>query len=169
MEDLEEKMIEDVRNRLNAYRDKNQDIDNQIERLERLEARIYGLGSQIVSDMPRSGSRSTDRMADMQSQKEELEAEIKEAVEEQAQERGFFENAMKSIRKADEKGVIRMRYFDGYEWEEVCLMIFGRKADYEGKEDTYLRRTFQLRKNAIKHIAEFMLGEQEIKALIQQI
>ena len=73
-----------VKERLNQYREKERDIDNQIERLERIVSKMTGAGAQVITDMPRAPSVSTDRMAELVGQKEELEASIREAVKSRA-------------------------------------------------------------------------------------
>lgn len=157
-EEIDDKMLDEIVERLEAYRQKNIDIDNQIERLERMEARMYGLGSPTMSDMPKASSRTTDRMADMIASRDCLKEEIKILVSEQSAERAYFEKIMKTFRNSDEKAVIRMRYFDGVQWEEVIDMMFGGKKDYLGKEDTYKRRIFKIRKRALYHMAEYMIA-----------
>ena len=44
-----------VKERLNEYREKERDIDNQIERLVRLVTKMSSVGAQTITDMPRSG------------------------------------------------------------------------------------------------------------------
>lgn len=160
-EEIDDKMLDEIKGRLEAYRDKNRDIDNQIERLERMEARMYGLGSPVMSDMPKGSNGSTDRMADMIAMRDCLKEEIEISVNEQSEERAYFEKVVKTFRNSDEKAVIRMRYFDGVQWEEVVDMLFGGKKDYLGKEDTYKRRTFKIRKRALYHMAEYMLTHKD--------
>ncbi len=164
--EIDEKYVQAVRDRLNEYREKSRDIDNQVERLERLQAKMYGVGSQNLSDMPKSPSPSNDRMTDMVSQKEELEQLIREDVEAQSQERKFIEDAMKHIRKSDEKAVIRMRYFDGYSWNDVRDMLFGHKEDYDEKLDSYQRRTFGVHRCALHHLAEYIYRDELLDTAI---
>ena len=68
-------MFPPLKDRLNKYREKERDIDNQIERLERLTAKMTGVGAQVITDMPRAPGTSIDRIAVMVSEKEELERE----------------------------------------------------------------------------------------------
>ena len=72
--DMDEKRydVTAVKEPLNQYREKERDIDNQIERLERLVSKMTGAGAQVITDMPRAPSVSTDRMSELVGQKEEL-------------------------------------------------------------------------------------------------
>ena len=69
-----------VKDRLNAYREADQDISNQTELLERLISRMEGLGAKEITDMPRSPSPSVDRISGLMNQKIEIEQCIAEDV-----------------------------------------------------------------------------------------
>ena len=51
-----------VKERLNEYREKERDIDNQIERLVRLVTKMSSVGAQTITDMPRSPGADGDRI-----------------------------------------------------------------------------------------------------------
>ena len=158
MPDAEEKRFDvaALKDRLNEYREKERDIDNQVERLERLVSKMTGAGAQVITDMPRAPSPSGDRMAELVGQKEELEASIRKAVGEQAKERSRIESVLKQLRHSDERAVIRMRYFDRENWNIVTEMMFGCKDDFCGKEDTYLRRVHKIHGSALLNMARIM-------------
>lgn len=155
---MEEKRynVDAVRERLNQYLNTEEELDNQIERLERLESKMKGISAQVLTGMPRSPSASTDRMADMLGWKEELEQSIKETVSQQSQERNEIEAILTHIEKPDERAVIRMRYLDRMEWKEVLDMMFGGKADFLEKEETYERRMYRVRNSAMLSMARYI-------------
>lgn len=148
--------VEAVKQRLTEYLENERDIDNQIERLEHLNARMVGVGAQVLTDMPKSPSVTNDRMAELLGQKEELELAIRAAVTEQSKERQRIEAILKHLRNPDERAVIRMRYFDRSSWPEVRDMMFGHKADFDEKEETYLRRTHRVHGSALVNMARYM-------------
>lgn len=156
--DMDEKRydVTAVKERLNQYREKERDIDNQIERLERLVSKMTGAGAQVITDMPRAPSVSTDRMVELVGQKEELETSIRKAVEEQSCERSEIEGILKRLRHSDERAVIRIRYFDRESWSVVTEMMFGSKNDFQGKEDTYLRRVHKIHGSALLNMAKIL-------------
>ena len=51
-----------VKERLNEYREKERDIDNQIERLVRLVTKMSSVGAQTITDMPRSPGSDGDSL-----------------------------------------------------------------------------------------------------------
>ena len=148
--------VEAVKQRLTEYLENERDIDNQIERLEHLNARMVGVGAQVLTDMPKSPSVTNDRMAELLGQKEELELAIRAAVTEQSRERQRIEAILKHLRNPDERAVIRMRYFDRSSWPEVRDMMFGHKADFGEKEETYLRRTHRVHGSALVNMAKYI-------------
>ena len=148
--------VEAVKQRLTEYLENERDIDNQIERLEHLNARMVGVGAQVLTDMPKSPSATNDRMAELLGQKEELELAIRAAVTEQSRERQRIEAILKHLRNPDERAVIRMRYFDRSSWPEVRDMMFGHKADFDEKEETYLRRTHRVHGSALVNMAKYI-------------
>lgn len=150
-----------VKYRLIEYRENERDIENQLERLDRLELKLRSIGSPVFSDMPKSPSPSQDRMADMIARKVDLENEIRDAVAEQKKEREAIESILKKLRHSDERAVIRMRYFDGVSWYAVSDMLFGGKDDFLDKEDTYLRRSHKIHGSALLNMAIIIEGEKK--------
>lgn len=145
--------VDAVKERLNEYREKERDIDNQIERLERLTSKLTGVGAQIITDMPRAPSVAGDRMAELIGQKEELELSIREAVAEQSEEWKAIESILVQLKHSDERAVIRMRYHDREAWNVVTKMMFGSRADFDGKAETYLRRIHKIHGSALLNMA----------------
>lgn len=152
--------VEAVKNRLVEYRERERDIDNQIERLERLEMKMVSIGSPVISDLPKAASPSHDKIGSMVAQKEELEICIREDIQKQEAERSEIEGILKKLKRSDERAVIRMRYFDGATWNDVVDMMFGGKDDFLGKEDTYLRRVHKVHGSALLNMAIYIEGLQ---------
>lgn len=148
--------VEAVKARLYEYRDIAKEIDSQSERLERLKAKMYGVGAQAITDMPRTPSPDFDRTAGLIQQKEELEREIREAVERQRSEREYLEDVVKHLRRSEERTVIRVRYFDCASWNDVVDLMFGDSPDLLEKEDSYLRRVYKLHGQALYGMAKYI-------------
>lgn len=145
--------VDAVKNRLNAYRDKEREIDVKVERLETLVSKIKSVGSPGMSDMPKTPSASNDRMARDLEHKEELENAINDAMEAQNAEKAAIKEKLKQLKLSDEREVIEIRYFDCNSWSNVAQIMFGMKADFERKQDSYLRRVFKIHGSALLHIA----------------
>lgn len=137
------------------YLDGEHLVDVQIERLERLEARIEGTGSPNLDGMPR-GSPNFDRIGSMLAQKEELETKIRGMITAQADRRRTIERYVDQLRKSDEKAVVEMRYIDGERWKDISQMLYGSKDDFADREDSFLRRTTRLHERALINLVEVM-------------
>ena len=148
-----QKSICAMKKRLCEYRSLNKQIDNEIERLERMEDKLYSLGSPTMSDMPKSKNSVYDKMADRVARKVDLEATIKELISYRNSERITIEGMVRRLRNADERAVIRMRYLDLEEWEDILYMLFGSKKDYDDKYDNYKQRMFRLHSAAISDMS----------------
>lgn len=148
--------VQVIKDRLNAYRDGEREIENQTEALERLITKLEGVGAQEITDIPRSPSPPNDRMSELVAQKIEIEEEIAEVLEGQRKERKFITGILRKIKSADERAVIRFRYIIGLSWEEVTDAMYGACVDYLGKEETYQRRVYRIHGSALIHMAEYI-------------
>ena len=145
--------VEGIRERLICYREADREIDLEIERLERLEARLTSAGAQQLSGMPGSPNTPRDRTALLVGQKEEMEQELYEQIREHQQDWAGIERLLSGLRRSDEKEVIRLRYHDRESWGEVQELLFGGNEDYEEHMDLYRRQIFRLHASALRHMA----------------
>lgn len=145
--------VDAVKNRLNAYRDKEREIDVKVERLETLISKMKSIESQRMSDMPKAAGAGSDRMARDLEHKEDLENAINEAIMSQKVEKAAIKEELEQLKLSDEREVIQIRYFDCNGWSDVARIMFGMKPDYERKQDSYLRRVFKIHGSALLHIA----------------
>ncbi len=130
------------------------EIDNQIERLERMEATMTSPSGPNLTGMPRASGNTNDRVAIQVARKIELEETIKKAIEEERKEREAIELMVQLIKKPDERAVIRLRYFDRAEWPEICKILFGESEDFEDNTENYMRKTFRIHGTALISLAE---------------
>ena len=93
--------VEAVKQRLIDLRDLRREIENQSERLERLETKLVGVGAQALTDMPKSPSPSNDRISDLMQQKFDLEEDIRATLEHRRRERMFFEDEEDLLERED--------------------------------------------------------------------
>lgn len=145
-----------VKERLNEYREKERDIDNQIERLVRLVTRMSSVGAQTITDMPRSQGTDGDRIGKLVAEKEELEADIRSDERDQKEEWGKIEAILSKLKHSDERAVIRIRYHDRESWSTVAEVIFGNVEDYLDREGTYIRRVHKIHGSALLNMAKIM-------------
>lgn len=141
--------VEIMKTRLQEYRNLNREIENQIERLERLEIKMYSPSSPNLSGMPKAPSGAKDKFADNIARKDELETKIRALISQRDKERKEIENLTGKLRNPDERAVICMRYIDSEDWDDIIAMLFGVSKDSDDDYDNYKQRTFRLHSSAI--------------------
>ena len=148
--------IASVKTRLLAYLDMEREIENQLQYLELLDTKLIGLGAQTLTDMPGKATPSNDRLTDLMALKFEVEQSIAENAEKHRRERQQIESILGRVKQADQRAVIRYRYFLGMNWCDVAQALFGGEVDYLSREESYIRRTTKLHGRALVSIAQCM-------------
>ena len=138
----EKPITQRIKDRLAAYTAMLRDIDNQLERLDRMEM-----------TMPRGSGTPSDRTGMMVERKMELEEQIDRLKAEEKQERNAIEGLILQLSDPDERAVIRLRYFDRADWESTCGVLFGDRRDYVDRVDAYQNRTYKIHGRALLNLA----------------
>lgn len=142
-----------VKDLLGRYTAMLRNIDNQYARLDRLEAKMEAPPGPDMTGMPRGQGSPTDRTGMMVMRKMELEEQIVKAIDEESAERRAIDSMIEEITDPDERAVLRLRYFDRAEWEDVTFTLYGDRGDYIDRVATYERRTFRLHGRALLALA----------------
>lgn len=156
--------IQAVKDRLMDYREREREIDNQIERIENLQVKMVSLQSPEMSGMPRPSFSASDRIGQMLARKDEMERHVKKLINYQESERLWIQGVLSHLKKADERACIQMRYIDVESWPAVASMLFGNNQDFEERKDSYLRRTTHLHGRALQRIAEYLETQKDYQS-----
>lgn len=149
-----------IKARLQRYTAMLRDIDNQIERLDRMESTMTSASSSNLSGMPKSPGVKTDRTAILVIHKMELEEKIKRTVKKERAENAAIEAMIEKLEKPDERAVIRLRYFDRAEWDGITSVLFGDREDYIDRLDSYQNRTYKMHGRALLELAAILEAEE---------
>ena len=106
----------DIKERLGKYTRLLREIDNQYERLGRMEISMAAPPGPDMTGMPRGSGTPTDRTGMMVLRKMELEEQIEERLAEEREERAALEAMIRQVENPDERAVLRLRYFDRADW-----------------------------------------------------
>lgn len=148
--------IESLKRWLESYQERQQDLDSNYERLERLEARLTSPRSAALSGLPGAAASDPDRLTFPVAELQELQAETKRQVAALRDLRHRIEEAVRLIDGPDwanQRAVLRMRYIDGERWEVIAQLLFWRDPDFQMKQDSYIRRVYKIRKAALRTLA----------------
>lgn len=142
-----------------SYGELIKDFDNILERVEILRTRATSPSSPTLDGMPHEKGGNTDRIGYIAAQCDFLEREASDKLQKSRMLYKEIDNTIKLIQgrgSADRRAVLQMKYLDLAEWNEVVDMLFMKKEDFLGKEDTYLRRVFKLHQMALAELAELL-------------
>lgn len=149
--------VETLKRWLESYRERWMDLDSSYERLERLESKLTSPRSAALTGLPGAAAPDPDRMTFTVAELEEMR---KATAEQSAELRDLRHRIEGSIRLIDGPGwpncraVLRMRYLDGERWETIAQLLFWRDPDFLLKQESYIRRTFKIRKAAFRALAK---------------
>lgn len=150
---------DDVKEWLLRYSEINRNIDNLIQRSELLRDKAYAPSSTQIDGMPHSKGVNTDKIGALIAKCDELDAKAKEKIAESRNLYKEIDNTIKKIQgkgSADRRAVLQMKYLDLAGWDDVVFMLFGNKADFADKEESYTRRTFKLHNEALNILKDFI-------------
>ena len=151
--DKQQKETDAIKQKLESYATLQRKIDNQIERLENLNATMGSPSTPNLTGLPSGGGDGTSKIERQVAKKDELEKKIRRMIMEERQLRKELEQLIETLKNPDEQTVIEMRYIDRAKWWTVCAALYSTEPDYEEKADKYLKRTFKLHGSALQALA----------------
>ena len=137
----EKPITQRIKDRLATYTAMLRDIDNQLERLDRMEMTMAAPPGPDLTGMPRGSGTPSDRTGMMVERKMELEEQIDRLKAEEKQERNAIEALILRLSDPDERAVIRLRYFDRADWESTCGVLFGDRTEWTPTRTGHTRST----------------------------
>ena len=153
--------VNDIKERLGEYTRLLREIDNQYERLDRMEMTMASPPGPDLTGMPRGSGTPSDRTGLMVERKMELEEQIKETIAEEQKERASIEAMIQRVKHPDERAVLRLRYFDRADWDGICAVLFSDRQDYLERIDSYQNRTYKVHGRALLRMAEILKESRE--------
>ena len=157
--DKQQKETDAIKQKLESYATLQRKIDNQIERLENLNATMGSPSTPNLTGLPSGGGDGTSKIERQVAKKDELEKKIRRMIMEERQLRGELEQLIETLERPDEQTVIEMRYIDRAKWWTVCAALYSTEPDYNEKADKYLKRTFKLHGSALQALARLSIEE----------
>lgn len=157
--DKQPKETDAIKQKLESYATLQRKIDNQIERLENLNATMGSPSTPNLTGLPSGGGDGTSKIERQVAKKDELEKKIRRMIMEERQLRKELEQLIETLKNPDEQTVIEMRYIDRAKWWTVCAALYSTEPDYNEKADKYLKRTFKLHGSALQALARLSIEE----------
>lgn len=143
---------EAVKDWLQAYRNEEKRIDEDLERLRELRARIMSIGAQEISDMPRAPAKIKDSLAEYIIRAEDLERRLSQRSIMHERDRAAILDLISSLSRADEKQIIEKRYLFGQEWTMVMYNVYHTCEDFPTKQEAYRRKMYRAHERALEEM-----------------
>lgn len=150
---------EAVKNWLWKLREVVVDAELTEERLDGLRSRAEDPRGSNLDGMPHAGSFAEDKIGALVAQIEELTAEnarLWKRVGELRREREAAIRRIEGRGYAELRAVLRLRYIDGENWNDLCFVLYGGKEDFSEREDSYLRRAYKLHGKALYELTQIV-------------
>ena len=156
MSESPKQSVQGTKERLASYLSLKFEIENQLERLERLKN-----AEKIPAISQGDGSQScgpTDRMANAIIRRMEYEEKILPQIEASRKKMQLIEDAINNVGDPLEREVLRLRYMDGefcrqMPWREVALSLFGDNVE------RHIIAAYRLHSRALVSISDEFLSQ----------
>ena len=137
---------------LKRHLQRREDLKNEIDRYDMLikDSQLRGIN---MDGMPH-GSATGDSAFYSTLEKVETERKIKELREIIDREHVGIESVLEKLQYPAERKIIKMRYFQCLDWQEIHKLEFGSRWDYYENLDKYKNKVFKIHGSALKHIKE---------------
>lgn len=142
-----------IKDWLKAYQQNELHIDQQLEKLRTLRARMTSIAAQEITDMPRAPSSPKDRMSEYMVRVDELERSIKMCIEIQDFCKATLQELIKKLESPKQRKIIKLRYLYGMEWSDVTRECYKDKPDYDVKLQAYQKRVYRDHERALLEMA----------------
>lgn len=129
------------------------------ERADAIRDRAASPASSKSDGMPRSPGFEGDRLGGAIGIADALDREADEKEQVAAALYGEIDGAIRQIEGkhgVERRTVLQCRYLDGQAWSGVIYLLFGDRADFTDKEDSFQRRVFNIHKAALEDLAQIL-------------
>lgn len=138
-----------TRARLEAFREQRRELNMQTLRLRQMRDNIGDVKSPDLEAKPKVmsfGDATTRKVIALQ----ELAEVVEDLTIRDHDEHEALEAIIKHVYRADQRFVLRMRYFDLLEWPDIAFALYGDRADYLTGEKEYINHLYRIHTKAIR-------------------
>lgn len=132
-------------------------------RADVLRMRASSPASSKIDGLPHAAGFDGDRIGGAVGMVDEVEREAEELERKATEIYREIDDAVRKLegpRAVEWRTLIRLKYLDACEWSDVNFLLFGDRANFSEKEDTFLRRTFRLHTEALAELEKLRAEEQ---------
>lgn len=137
-----------MRKRLEAYVDLRRELKLQALRLDQMRQTVGDVRSPKY-EPGKASSTPGDTVARQVVALEALEERVAELHEREQSEHADLERIISHVTNAQQRALLRMRYFDLMEWPDIAFSFYGDRVDYLTEEHDYVTKCYRLHTRAV--------------------
>jgi len=142
-----------VRDWLRAYVKNEAEIDELLEKIRYVRAKVTSIGAQEITDMPRAPLNVKDTLTEYMIRVDELERKLAEKMREHQSSKAALESVIDSMESPKYRTIITSRYIYGMEWSDVIYACYHDKPDFHAKIRAYAKRVYRDHDKALLEMA----------------
>ena len=146
-----------IKKRLRKIRNTARELENQLRRLEWAENNAIGVGSPLLSDMPKGSPSADGRLVRAINKKLEIEQEVGRLIRVYTEERSEVFPLLDQLDHPDQRTIIKMRYVDCADWEDIVELLYAKRRDFDENRDNYYKRVMNIHGDALECMASFVV------------
>lgn len=127
----------DIKVFLQRHAENRNELEDELRRFELLNGESYYRSPSDIDGMPHGSGGTTDSTANSAIRDISLVRKLESLKKLIDEEEAKIESILALLPKANQKTVIRIKYYQRYEWDDVALFMYGDKRDYAGNSDKY--------------------------------
>lgn len=144
---MKEKKTEWVKEKLKEYGEVKKEYDLQLMRYMEKKEKLYEPKTPSSGDGG-TGTREGEHLSDALSELQEMEEEILKLKEVKREKRMTVQELIEKLPKAEERSIMRLRYFDGKSWDDIA------KTMYNECDETFIRKLHRAHGRAIGYLTD---------------
>ena len=138
-----------MRKRLEAYVDTRNELEMQALRLDQKRQQVGDIKSPKYEPTAAASSTPGNPVARDVIALERLEERVAELTAQERSEHEALELIISRVTNAQQRALLRMRYFDLMEWPDIAFSFYGDSIDYITEEREYVTKCYRLHTRAV--------------------
>ena len=144
---------------LRIHAERRNELEDELRRYDQMNGASYYRSPASNDGMPHSSGGISDPTADAVIKPLDLSKQLDKLrkliwVEEEA-----IETVLAKLPKANQKTVIRIKYFQRYDWDDVALFMYGDKMDYARNTEKYKKKALNIHGTALANMKRVQEAE----------
>lgn len=144
---------------LRIHAERRNELEDELRRYDQMNGASYYRSPASNDGMPHSSGGISDPTADPVIKKFDSSTFIGKLHQIITEEETAIEAVLAKLPKANQKTVIRIKYYQRYEWDDVALFMYGDKMDYARNTEKYKKKALNIHGTALANMKRVQEAE----------